>query len=106
MRFKIFIGVVVCAVTNLAAQQVYTDTFKLAEQQNTASMDAYLLDLVNQQAEMLHANDTVDTLTMAELQRLDSIAREISSIKASRRRVRRVVATLDNLRGRISRCCI
>ena len=84
MRFEILIGVVVCAVTNLAAQQVYTDTFKLAEQQNTASMDAYLLDLVNQQAEMLHANDTVDTLTLAELQRLDSIEREMREVDSLR----------------------
>ena len=84
MRFEILIGVVVCAVTNLAAQQVYTDTFKLAEQQNTASMDAYLLDLVSEQSEMLHANDTVDTLTLAELQRLDSIEREMREVDSLR----------------------
>ena len=40
-------------------------------------MDAYLLDLVSQQSELLHVNDTVDTLTLAELQRLDSIEREM-----------------------------
>ncbi len=84
MRHQILILFIVCAVTNLAAQQVYTDTFKLAEQQNTASMDAYLLDLVNQQAEMLHANDTVDTLTLAELQRLDSIEREMREVDSLR----------------------
>ena len=75
---------IVCAVMNVAAQQVYTDTFKLAEQQNTASMDAYLLDLVHQQSEMLHANDTVDTLTLVELMRLDSIAREMHEIDSLR----------------------
>ena len=69
---------------NVAAQQLYTDTFKLAEQQNTASMDAYLLDLVHQQSEMLHANDTVDTLTLVELMRLDSIAREMHEIDSLR----------------------
>ena len=84
LKSKILILFIVCAVTNLAAQQVYTDTFKLAEQQNTASMDAYLLDLVNQQAEMLHANDTVDTLTLAELQRLDSIEREMREVDSLR----------------------
>ena len=84
MRHQILILFIVCAVTNLAAQQLYTDTFKLAEQQNTASMDAYLLDLVNQQAEMLHANDTVDTLTLAELQRLDSIEREMREVDSLR----------------------
>ena len=47
-------------------------------------MDAYLLDLVNQQAEMLHANDTVDTLTLAELQRLDSIEREMREVDSLR----------------------
>ena len=75
---------IVCAVMNVAAQQLYTDTFKLAEQQNTASMDAYLLDLVHQQSEMLHANDTVDTLTLVELMRLDSIAREMHEIDSLR----------------------
>lgn len=82
--FNISILLIVCAVMNVAAQQLYTDTFKLAEQQNTASMDAYLLDLVHQQSEMLHANDTVDTLTLVELMRLDSIAREMHEIDSLR----------------------
>ena len=82
--FNTSILLIVCAVMNVAAQQVYTDTFKLAEQQNTASMDAYLLDLVHQQSEMLHANDTVDTLTLVELMRLDSIAREMHEIDSLR----------------------
>ena len=77
-----------CAATHLAAQtdsiRLYADTFKLAEQQTTASMDAYLLDLVNQQSEMLHAADTVDTLTLAELMRLDSIQREMHEIDSLR----------------------
>ena len=84
MRFEILIGFVVCAVTNLAAQQLYTDTFKLAEQDRTVSMDDYLLDLVNQQSELLHANDTVDTLTIAELLRLDSIEREMQEVDSLR----------------------
>ena len=43
-------------------------------------MDALLLDMVAQQSETLHANDTVDTLTLAELMRLDSIEREIREV--------------------------
>lgn len=77
-----------CAATHLAAQtdsvRLYTDTFKLAEQQNTVEMDEYLLDLVHQQSEMLHANDTVDTLTLAELMRLDSIERELREVDSLR----------------------
>ena len=71
---------VVCAVTHLAAQQLYTDTFKLSEQRTTADIDALLLDMVAQQSEQLHATDTVDTLTLAELMRLDSIEREMREI--------------------------
>ncbi len=47
-------------------------------------MDEYLLDLVHQQSEMLHANDTVDTLTLAELMRLDSIERELREVDSLR----------------------
>ena len=83
LKSKILI-LVCCAVTNLAAQQLYTDTFKLAEQNHTVSMDDYLLDLVNRQSEVLHANDTVDTLTLAELMRLDSIKREMHEIDSLR----------------------
>ena len=74
----------VCAVTNLAAQQVYTDTFKLAEQDQTVEMDGYLLDLVNRQSVLLHENDTVDTLTYADLMRLDSIERELREVDSLR----------------------
>ena len=80
MRKFLTILAVVCAVTNLAAQQLYTDTFRIADQKTTADMDALLLDMVAQQSEMLHANDTVDTLTLAELMRLDSIEREIREV--------------------------
>lgn len=82
--FNILIVSLVCAVTHLAAQQVYPDTFRLADQQKTVEMDAYLLDLVQQQSAQLHANDTVDTLTYAELARLDSLARELQEIDSLR----------------------
>ena len=69
---------------NMAAQQLYADTFKLAEQQTTADIDVLLLDIVGQQSEQIHASDTVDTLTLAELMRLDSIEREIHEIDSLR----------------------
>lgn len=84
MRIKIFIVTIVCAVMNVAAQQLYTDTFKLQEQRQAADIDVLLLDMVGQQSMALHANDTVDTLTVAELQRLDSIARELREVDSLR----------------------
>lgn len=47
-------------------------------------MDALLLDMVAQQSAQLHANDTVDTLTLAELMRLDSIQREMAEVDSLR----------------------
>ena len=70
----------ICAAINMTAQQLYTDTFRLSDQQTTADMDALLLDMVSQQSEQIHAADTVDTLSLAELMRLDSIAREIAEV--------------------------
>lgn len=73
-----------CAALHVTAQQLYTDTFKIAEQQTTVEMDDYLLDLVQQQSETIHANDTVDTLSLAELMRLDSIQRELAEVDSLR----------------------
>ncbi len=73
-----------CAVTNLAAQQLYTDTFRLNDQKMTADMDLLLLDMVAEQSAQLHANDTIDTLTIAEQMALDSIEREIREIDSLR----------------------
>lgn len=73
-----------CAVTNLTAQQVYPDTFKLAEQNKTADIDLLLLNMVSAQSEQLHAHDTIDTLTVEEVMRLDSIAREMAEIDSLR----------------------
>lgn len=75
---------IVCAVMNVAAQQLYPDTFKLQDQTTTADMDVLLLDMVGKQSEQIHASDTVDTLTLADLMRLDSIAREIHEIDSLR----------------------
>lgn len=74
----------VCAVMHVAAQQVYPDTFKLAEQNKTVDIDLLLLDMVAAQSAEIHANDTTDTLTAAEVLRLDSIAREMAEIDSLR----------------------
>ena len=68
----------------MTAQQLYADTFKLADQKTTASMDAMLLDMIAEQSAALHAADTIDTLTFAELQRLDSIEREMAEVDSLR----------------------
>ncbi|MBR2285794.1 MAG: DUF3078 domain-containing protein [Paludibacteraceae bacterium] len=73
-----------CAAINMTAQQIYPDTFKLAEQNKTADIDLLLLDMVSAQSEQLHAHDTIDTLTVGEVMRLDSIAREMAEIDSLR----------------------
>lgn len=73
-----------CAAMKMTAQQLSTDTFRLNEQKATVEMDALLLDLVNEQSEALHAADTIDTLTLAERMRLDSIERELHEIDSLR----------------------
>ncbi len=81
---KIVILLFCCAAMKMTAQQLYTDTFRLYEQKATVEMDALLLDLVNEQSEALHAADTIDTLTLAERMRLDSIERELREIDSLR----------------------
>ena len=84
MKKSLLILIVVCAAMNMSAQKLYTDTFRLAEQPKTADIDAMLLDLVAEQSAEMHANDTVDTLTLAELMRLDSLQREEAEIDSLR----------------------
>ena len=52
----------------------------------TTDMDVLLLDMVAAQSEQLHAQDSdvVDTLTLAELMRLDSIQREMHEVDSLR----------------------
>lgn len=69
---------------NMTAQQVYPDTFKLADYPKTVDMDLLLLDMVSEQSAALHEKDTTDTLTLAEIMRLDSIAREMAEIDSLR----------------------
>lgn len=84
MRFKLLIFSLVCAVIPMAAQQLYTDTFRLQDVPQAVDMDVVLLDMIAEQSEQLHANDTIDTLTIAERMRLDSIEREIKEIDSIR----------------------
>ena len=78
------IPILLCAATNMAAQQLYADTFRLNDQKMTVNMDRLLLDMVAQQGAQLHAGDTIDTLTIAERMALDSIAREVREIDSLR----------------------
>ena len=64
--------------------RLYPDTFKLQDQPETADIDLLLLDLVARQSAELHANDTIDTMTLAERQRIDSLRREIREIDSLR----------------------
>lgn len=84
LRFKLLILSLVCAVMNMAAQQLYTDTFRLHDQKMTADMDVILLDMIAEQSQQIHMNDTVDTLTVAERMRLDSIEQEIKELDSIR----------------------
>ena len=84
MRFKLLIFSLVCAVIPMAAQQLYTDTFFLQDVPQAVDMDVVLLDMIAEQSQQIHANDTIDTLTIAERMRLDSIEREIKEIDSSR----------------------
>jgi len=86
LKAKLLIVCIVCAAIPLTAQQLYPDTFRLqdVDQSLNADLDALLLDLVAAQSEELHANDTVDTLTYADMMRMDSIAREIAYVDSLR----------------------
>lgn len=81
--------------------QLYPDTFKLQDQQKAVDLDLLLLQLVQQQSEQLHANDTVDTLTYAERQHLDSLQREIREVDSLRTAnaalVKQVVAKMPTI---------
>ncbi len=86
LKSQILIGLLCCAVTHLTAQQLYTDTFKLAEQDKAVNvdMDAMLLDLVKAQGEQIYERDSVDLQTIAEYLRQDSIRREEAEIDSLR----------------------
>lgn len=64
--------------------RLYADTFRLQDQKTTVDIDGLLLDMVAEQSVQIHANDTVDTLTLAKLMTLDSIQREVAEIDSLR----------------------
>ena len=69
----------------MTAQQLYTDTFRLAEQDKAADVDVLLLEMVASQGIALHEADSLaealrlDSI-MLDSMRLDSIEREIKEI--------------------------
>ena len=85
LKIKVFIiAGLFCAAMNVTAQQLYTDTFRLQDQPTTADIDLVLLDMIAQQSAQIHAGDTVDTLSIAEIMRMDSIERELREIDSLR----------------------
>ena len=80
LKRHIVLFICFCAAMSMTAQKLYTDTFFLADQTKTISMDSILLDMVAQQSIRLHETDTVDTLSLEEIMRLDSIQREIAEV--------------------------
>ena len=79
----------VCAAITMTAQQLYTDTFRLAEQDKAADVDVLLLEMVASQGIALHEADSLaealrlDSI-MLDSMRLDSIEREIKEIDSLR----------------------
>lgn len=70
---------------NMTAQQLYTDTFRLADQNRSVDSDMYLLDIVAEQSAQLVLADSLDSVrTAAEAMRLDSLAREMREIDSLR----------------------
>ena len=59
MRFRVGIILFVCAVMNVAAQQLYPDTFYLQEQQQVIEDDEWLLGLLEEQSEQLYVRDSL-----------------------------------------------
>ncbi|MBR0064706.1 MAG: DUF3078 domain-containing protein [Paludibacteraceae bacterium] len=75
--------------------RLYPDTFKLSDLPMTTDKDEWLLDMVAAQSAGIHANDTVDTLTVAEIMRLDSIQREIAELDSLRQVNRRFIQAIE-----------
>ncbi len=68
----------------MVAQQLSPDTFRLSDQPQTVEMDGLLLDMISEQSNELHAEDTTYMLSWEEIMRLDSIEREIHEIDSLR----------------------
>ncbi|MBR6117484.1 MAG: DUF3078 domain-containing protein [Paludibacteraceae bacterium] len=90
MRRILLILLVVCAAMNMTAQQLYTDTFRLSEQNKAADVDVLLLDMVAAQGAALHEADS-----LAEVARLDSIRLDSMRIDS----LERDLHELDSLRA-------
>lgn len=75
--------------------RLYPDTFKLSDMPMTTDKDEWLLDMVAAQSAGIHANDTVDTLTVAEILRIDSIQREIAELDSLRQVNRQFIQAIE-----------
>ena len=75
--------------------RLYPDTFKLSDMPMTTDKDEWLLDMVAAQSAGIHANDTVDTLTVAEVMRIDSIQREIAELDSLRQVNRQFIQAIE-----------
>lgn len=75
--------------------RLYPDTFKLSDIPMTTDKDEWLLDMVAAQSAGIHANDTVDTLTVAEVMRIDSIQREIAELDSLRQVNRQFIQAIE-----------
>ena len=75
---------------NMTAQQLYTDTFRLSEQNKAADVDVLLLDMVAAQGAALHEADS-----LAEVARLDSIRMDSMRIDS----LEQELHELDSLRA-------
>ena len=75
--------------------RLYPDTFKLSDMPMTTDKDEWLLDMVAAQSAGIHANDTVDTLTVAEIMRIDSIQREIAELDSLRQVNRQFIQAIE-----------
>ena len=75
--------------------RLYPDTFKLSDLPMTTDKDEWLLDMVAAQSAGIHANDTVDTLTVAEIMRIDSIQREIAELDSLRQVNRQFIQAIE-----------
>ena len=86
-RSILIICLFVCAAMKMTAQQLYTDTFRLADVSQTVESDAYLLDMIAESPSaerdsIWNAMQQIDSVEYA--MRLDSLERELHEMDSLR----------------------
>jgi len=80
LRRILFISLVICAATRLAAQndsiRLHADTFRVNDHVKTADMDLMLLDMVAEQGATLYEGDSAYMLTPEEIMYIQQLERE------------------------------